>query len=199
MSPLLFRPVSIPMTRALTGPAAMSRVRTCPTRAPEASATTGPSTTGGSGRGGVRGGEPAARAQPVGVEGMRAEAPRRVGLAVVLHGARLDRLGSGDARCRGGDGERLAAERPCAAARCLADADGEVELADGLADGAVDGLAEREEGDREPGRDRDLGDHGRAAPLLPQHVAESQAQAAGHPGSASGPLRAASRSSQPAP
>ena len=47
MLPLLFRPVSIPMTRALTGPAAMSRVRTCPTRAPEASATTGPSTTGG--------------------------------------------------------------------------------------------------------------------------------------------------------
>ena len=112
---------------------------------------------------------------------MRAEAPRRVGLAVVLHGARLDRLGSADARCRGGHGERLAAERPCAASRCLPDADGEVELADCLGDGAVDGLAEREEGHREPGRDRDLGDHGHAAPPLPQHIAESQAQAIGYP------------------
>jgi hypothetical protein len=108
---------------------------------------------------------------------MRAQAPRRVGLAVVLHGACLDRLGAG----RGGDGKRLAAERPCAAARCLADADGEVELPDGLGDGAGDGLAEREEGHREPGRDRNLGDDGRAAPPLPQHIAESQAQAVRQP------------------
>jgi len=53
-----------------------------------------------------------------------------------------------------------------------------VELADGLGDGAGDGLAEREEGHRQPGRDRDLDDHRRAAPPLPQHGAESQAEAA---------------------
>jgi hypothetical protein len=42
---------------------------------------------------------------------------------------------------------------PLPAARCLADVDADVELADRLADDGGYRLAEREKGDREPGRD----------------------------------------------
>jgi len=48
---------------------------------------------------------------------------------------------------------------PLPAARCLADVDADVELADRLADDGGYRLAEREKGDREPGRDSYLGDH----------------------------------------
>ena len=76
---------------------------------------------------------------------MGAQAPRHVGLPVVLHRTGLDRLGTGDARCRCGDGERPAGERLRAVARCLADGDAEVELADGLADDGGYRLAEGKE------------------------------------------------------
>ena len=130
---------------------------------------------------------------------MGAQAPRHIRLPVVLHGTGLDGLDAGDAGCGGGDGERLAAERPRAAARCLPGADAEVQRADGLADDGGYRLAEGEEGDREPGGHGDLRDRGRAAAFLPQHVADSHPHAAGHPVPASRPLRAARRSSQPEP
>src|SRR5262249_59632263 len=113
------------------------------------------------------------RAQPVRVQGSRARPDGRVSLPVVLHRAGLDRLSAGDAWRGGGDGDRLAAERPGPAARCHADADAEVKLADGLADDGGYGLAEGEEGDREPGRCGNLRYRGDAAALLAQRVADA--------------------------
>ena len=84
------------MTRTRVGPAATLRVRICPTLAPGGAGEGGAEHHRRDGRagvrGGIRGGEPVARAQPVGVEGMRAQAPRHVGLPVVLHGTGLDGL-----------------------------------------------------------------------------------------------------------
>jgi hypothetical protein len=69
---------------------------------------------------------------------------------------------------------------PLPAARCLADVDADVELADRLADDGGYRLAEREKGDREPGRDSYLGDHRDAAALLAQHVTQPHPHGVGN-------------------